>query len=130
NDKQESMSKVLMNVGLAKVSTNAYEAKRYGYLRDTDSIIFNKEKRVEVALNKERYESETNYITKPKAQYTALGKDFKALAQGQLDAQRLGHFISDYDYEITMKAAHLLPCVYLTRNSVIILRYFQKLEGV
>ena len=43
NDKQESISKVLMNVGLAKVSTNAYEAKRYGYLRDTDSIIFNKE---------------------------------------------------------------------------------------
>ena len=71
NDKQESISKVLMNVGLAKVSTNAYEAKRYGYLRDTDSIIFNKEKRVEVALNKARYESETNYIPKPKAQYTA-----------------------------------------------------------
>jgi len=128
NDKQESISKVLMNVGLAKVSTNAYEAKRYGYLRDTDSIIFNKEKRVEVALNKARYESETNYIPKPKAQYTALGRDFKALAQGQLDAQRLGHFISDYDYEITMKVAHILSGGDLPRNTFINQRYLQKLE--
>lgn len=128
NDKQESISKVLMNVGLAKVSTNAYEAKRYGYLRDTDSIIFNKEKRVEVALNKARYESETNYIPKPKAQYTALGRDFKALVQGQLDAQRLGHFISDYDYEITMKVAHILSGGDLPRNTFINQRYLQKLE--
>ncbi|MRF49014.1 hypothetical protein, partial [Escherichia coli] len=51
DDKQASITKVLMNVGLAKVSTNAYEAKRYGYLRDIDTIIFNKERRVEVALN-------------------------------------------------------------------------------
>ncbi len=35
-------------------------------------------------------------------------KDFKALAEGQLDAQRMGHFISDYDYEITLKVAEAL----------------------
>jgi|GEM_PF-6488402 hypothetical protein len=47
DDKQQSMSEVLTNIGMAKVSMNAYEAKRYGYLRDTDSIILNVEKRVE-----------------------------------------------------------------------------------
>lgn len=128
DDKQQSITNVLMNVGLAKVSTNAYEAKRYGYLRDTDSIIFNKEKRIEVALNKARYESETNYVPKPKAQYPALGRDFKALAQAQLDAQRIGHFISDYDYEITLKVAHILSGGDLPRNTFINQRYLQKLE--
>ncbi|WP_323703773.1 3-hydroxyacyl-CoA dehydrogenase/enoyl-CoA hydratase family protein [Mammaliicoccus sp. Dog046] len=128
DDKQTSVMQILMNVGLAKVSTNAYEAKRYGYIRDIDTIIFNKEKRVEVALNKARYESEANYIPKPKAQYPALGRDFKALAQAQLDAQRIGHFISDYDYEITLKVAHILSGGDLPRNTFVNQRYIQKLE--
>ncbi|WP_251347635.1 hypothetical protein, partial [Staphylococcus aureus] len=41
DDKQASMTKVLTNIAFAKVSTNAFEARRYGYLRDTDTIIFN-----------------------------------------------------------------------------------------
>lgn len=128
DDKQKSITEVLMNVGLARVSTNAHEAKKYGYLRDTDSIIFNKEKRVEIALSKAKYEAETNYIPKPKTQYKALGRDFRALANGQLDAQRIGHFISDYDYEITMKVAHILSGGDLPRNTYINQRYIQLLE--
>ncbi|PTK46522.1 3-hydroxyacyl-CoA dehydrogenase, partial [Staphylococcus nepalensis] len=73
DDKQTSMSKVLMNIGFAKVSTNAYEAIRLGYLRETDTVIFNKEKRVEIALKRAQYEAETNYIPTPKRQYIALG---------------------------------------------------------
>ena len=46
-----------MNIGLAKVSTNAYEAIRYGYLRETDTVIFNTEKRVEIALKRAQYEA-------------------------------------------------------------------------
>src|SRR5699024_828474 len=88
NDKQESISKVLMNVGLAKVETTAYDTKRYGNVRDTASSICNKEARVEVALNKARYESETSYLPSPMSQDSALGTVFKALSQAQLDALR------------------------------------------
>lgn len=128
DDKQQSMSEVLTNIGMAKVSTNAYEAKRYGYLRDTDSIILNVEQRVEAALNKARLESEMNYIPKPKAKYIALGSDFKALAEGMLDAQRLGNFISDHDYEITLKIAEVLSGGDIPRNTYVNQRYLQKLE--
>lgn len=128
NDKQASVTNVLMNVGLAKVSTNAYEALKYGYLRETDSIVFNTEKRVEVALNLARFKSETNYVPKPEVQYIALGRDYKALAQGQLDAQRAGHFISDYDYEITLHVAQVVAGGDLPRNTYINQRYLQKLE--
>lgn len=128
DDKQQSMSEVLTNIGMAKVSTNAYEAKRYGYLRDTDSIILNVEQRVEAALNKARLESEMNYIPKPKAKYIALGIDFKALAEGMLDAQRLGNFISDHDYEITLKIAEVLSGGDIPRNTYVNQRYLQKLE--
>lgn len=128
DDKQQSMTEVLTNIGMAKVSTNAYEAKRYGYLRDTDSIILNVEKRVEAALNKARLESEMNYIPKPEGKYIALGRDFKALAEGMLDAQRLGNFISDHDYEITLKIAEVLSGGDVPRNTYVNQRYLQKLE--
>ena len=117
-----------MNIGLAKVATNAHEAIRYGYLKETDTIIMNKEKRIEIALKRARYESETNYMPAPKENFIALGKDFKALAQGQLDAQRLGHFISDYDYEITLKIADILAGGDLPRNTYVNQRYLKKIK--
>ena len=41
--------------------------------------------------------------------------------------QRLGHFISDYDYEITLKVAEVLGGD-VPRNTYINQRYLQKLE--
>jgi len=128
DDKQSSITKILMQIGFAKVSTNAYEAKRYGYLRETDTVILNTERRIEMALKRARYESETNYVPLPKSQYIALGRDFKALAEGQLDAQRVGHFISNYDYEITLKVAEVLSGGDIPRNTYVNQRYLQKLE--
>lgn len=128
DDKQKSITDILMQIGFAKVSTNAYEAIKFGYLRNTDTVILNTERRVQVALSRARYEAETNYVPTPKAQYIALGKDFKALAEGQLDAQRMGHFISDYDYEITLKVAEVLSGGDVPRNTYVNQRYLQKLE--
>ena len=42
--------------------------------------------------------------------------------------KRIGHFISDYDYEITLKVAHILAGGDLPRNTYINQRYIQKLE--
>ena len=130
DDKQASMTKVLTNIAFAKVSTNAFEARRYGYLRDTDTIIFNTTQRVEVALKRAKYEAETNYIPNTRHQYIALGEDFKALIQGQLDAQRRGHFISDHDYHIALNIATILAGGDLPRNTFINQRYIQSLEKI
>ncbi|UXS21908.1 3-hydroxyacyl-CoA dehydrogenase/crotonase FadB [Staphylococcus delphini] len=130
NDKQASMTEVLMTIGLAKVSTNAFEARRYGFLRPTDTIIFNQERRVEIALQRAQFEADAHYMPTPKRQYIALGQDFLALAQGQLDAQRLGHYISDHDYNIALRIATVLSGGDLPRNTYINQRYIQKLEKV
>ncbi|PCF41673.1 3-hydroxyacyl-CoA dehydrogenase/enoyl-CoA hydratase family protein [Staphylococcus delphini] len=130
NDKQASMTEVLMTIGLAKVSTNAFEARRYGFLRPTDTIIFNQERRVEIALQRAQFEADAHYMPTPKRQYIALGQDFLALAQGQLDAQRLGHYISEHDYNIALRIATVLSGGDLPRNTYINQRYIQKLEKV
>ncbi|NJI01805.1 enoyl-CoA hydratase/isomerase family protein, partial [Staphylococcus agnetis] len=128
NDHHHSMTNVLMTIGFAKVSTNAFEARRYGFLRDTDTIIFNTAKRVEIALRRAQYEADTNYIPAPKHQYLALGSDFIALAEGQLDAQKEGHFISEHDYDIALRIATVLAGGDLPRNTYVNQRYLQKLE--
>ncbi|PCF76435.1 3-hydroxyacyl-CoA dehydrogenase/enoyl-CoA hydratase family protein [Staphylococcus delphini] len=130
NDKQASMTEVLMTIGLAKVSTNAFEARRYGFLRPTDTIIFNQERRVQIALQRAQFEADAHYMPTPKRQYIALGQDFLALAQGQPDAQRLGHYISDHDYNIALRIATVLSGGDLPRNTYINQRYIQKLEKV
>src|SRR5699024_9989017 len=81
DDKQASITKILMQIGFAKVSTNAYEAKRYGYLKETDTVILNTERRIEIALKRARYEYEANYVPLPKSQSIALDRDIKALAE-------------------------------------------------
>src|SRR5699024_104558 len=108
--------------------TNAYEAKRYGYLKETDTVILNTERRIEIALKRARYESEANYVPLPKSQYIALGRDFKALAKGQIDAQRVGYFISEYEYEITWKDAEVKSRREVPRNTYVKQRYIQKIE--
>lgn len=130
NDKHAAMTQLLMTVGLAKVSTNAFEAQRYGFLRPTDTIIFNEARRVEIALQRAQFEANAHYIAPPKREYIALGQDFLALAQGQLDAQRLGHYISDHDYNIALRIATVLSGGDLPRNTYINQRYIQKLEKV
>lgn len=130
NDKQASMTQLLMTVGLAKVSTNAFEAQRYGFLRPTDTIIFNQERRVQIALQRAQYEADAHYMPAAERQYLALGKDFLSLAQGQLDAQRLGHYISKHDYDIALRIATVLSGGDLPRNTYIQQRYIQQLEKV
>ena len=128
NDKQASLTRVLMTIGFAKVSTNAYEARRYGFLRETDTIIFNSEQRVAVALRRAQYEADTNYHPAPKHQYVAPGADFIALAEGQLEAQKEGHFISAHDYNIVLRIATAMAGGDLPRNTYVNQRYIQKLE--
>ena len=128
NDKQSSLTHVLMTIGFAKVSTNAYEARRYGFLREKDTIIFNSEHRVPIALRRAQYEADTNYRPAPKHQYVAPGADFIALAQGQLEAQKEGHFISAHDYNIALRIATAIAGGDLPRNTYVNQRYIQKLE--
>lgn len=102
------MAEVVTRVASATVAMSAYEAKRHFYLRETDTVIANGEKRVEVALKKAKFMAETNYIPKTPTVFSALGEDFKAIVEGQLDAMRLGHFISDYDMELGLAVADVM----------------------
>lgn len=127
-NKIHTMTKVVQRVASAQVAMNAYEARRHLYLRDSDTIIANGDRRVEVALQKADFLARTNFIPRPKITFEALGEDFKALVEGQLEAMRLGHFISDYDMEIGLAVAEILAGGEVPKRTYINQDWIQHLE--
>lgn len=127
-NKIKTMSEVVTRVASAEVAMNAYEAQRHLYLKESDTIIANGDKRVEVALEKADFLSRTNYIPRPKVTFEALGEDFKALVEGQLEAMRLGHFISDYDMEIGLAVAEILAGGLVPKRTSVNQDWIQHLE--
>ena len=102
------LSNLLSNVATGSVSKHAYDARKKGFLRDTDQIVQNEELVVAAAIDKVRAESKYNYIPQHKANYSVLGTDFIALAHSNLDSQRDGNFASDYDVFVGTKLAEVI----------------------
>ena len=90
------------------MSKHAYDARKKGFLRDTDQIVQNEELVVAAAIDKVRAESKYNYIPQHKANYSVLGTDFIALAQSNLESSRDGNFASDYDVFVGTKLAEVI----------------------
>ncbi len=128
SNKIARLSDVLMNVASAKVAMSAYEARKMYFLKDQDTIIANGDKRVQVALEKAKFLGSIPYQPRTKQTFKALGRDFKALAEGQLDAMRLGHFISDYDMEIGLRIAEVISGGDVPEGTFINQEYLQNLE--
>lgn len=122
------MSDVVTRVAMGSVAMNAYEARRHLLLRDTDTIIANGDKRVEVALEKARFIANTRYVPKTKATFEALGEDFIAIVEGQLDSMRLGNFISDYDMEVGLAVAEVIAGGKVPKRTYINQDWVQHLE--
>lgn len=127
-NKLKIMAEVVTRIASATVAMSAYEARDQLFLRDTDTIIANSERRVEIALKKAQFLAETNYIPRTKANFMALGVDFKAIVEGQLEAMRLGHFISDYDMELGLAIADVLSGGPVPSGTMINQDWLQHLE--
>lgn len=122
------LAKLVQQISSAYVSMNAYEAKAEGFLRERDVIVQNEELRVYAALELAQFYSEYGYQAAKKYTYIAPGRDFKAVVESNLDAMRLGHFISDYDMEIGMAVADIVAAGNLPRNTYINHDYLLGLE--
>lgn len=128
SNKIQTLAKVVMNVAQAKVVMNAYEAQENLFLKPTDTIIMNGDRRVEVALDRVRFEANAGYVPRTKRTFAALGTDFIGVVEGQLDSMRLGHFISDYDMEIALALTEVLAGGEVARGTLVNQAYLQSLE--
>ena len=127
-NKIKLLADAVSNIAQAKVYMNAYEAKRNFILRESDLIINNGDKRVPVALAYAKLLAESNYIPRSRQNFVGLGEDFEAVVEAQLDAMRVGGFISDYDMEVCLALAHVVAGGDIPRGALINQAWLQDLE--
>ncbi len=96
-------------IAMAKVATNAIEAKTYGFLRPSDTMIFNVHELLHVAMAQAAAMAEAAYRPPlPADRIPVAGKTGIANLKALLVNMREGHFISEHDEAIATHIATVL----------------------
>ncbi|GIW23214.1 MAG: 3-hydroxyacyl-CoA dehydrogenase [Candidatus Sericytochromatia bacterium] len=97
------------NIGMAKVSTSAYEAKNMGFLRDSDRIIVNKDRLIDEAKKSVLELVKKGYRAgQPREDIQVLGRSALSAFKLGLYTMKEGGYISDHDVLIGTKLANIL----------------------
>jgi 3-hydroxyacyl-CoA dehydrogenase len=109
NDVFPFMRSWFMNVAMANVSKSALEAKQMGYLRPTDTIVFNNHELLWTAIGEAFALHATGYRPplKPVA-FPVAGRTGTATIKAQLVNMRDGGFISQHDFFISAGIADVM----------------------
>lgn len=96
-------------IGMAKVSTSAVEARRWGFLRDTDHITMNQDRLIEdakqtvLAMVREGYQR-----PRPRTDIPVLGESALAALKLGVHLMHRAGYISDYEKHLGNKIAWVL----------------------
>lgn len=118
-----------MNIAMAKVSTSAEEARKFGYLRKEDGITLNRKRQLAEAKSKVLAMNEVGY-TQPIEQtdIRVLGKESLALFEAGITGMRYGAYISEHDALIAKKLAYVMSGGDLSSPTEVSERYLLDLE--
>jgi 3-hydroxyacyl-CoA dehydrogenase len=123
------LKKYFQNVGTAQLSKSAEQAKELGYLRRADSVVMNRFELLHVALAQALALAEAGYRPPLKARNIPVaGATGIATLKGMLVNMREGNFISEHDYLIGSKIAHVMCGGELTPGSLVDESWFLDLE--
>ena len=108
-DLMPALQKAFKNIAMGEVSKSAENAREMGYLRDTDTVLFNKDELLFVALQQARALAACGYRPPlPAAPFRAAGYTGVATLKMMLINMKEGGFISEHDYEISSRVAEVL----------------------
>ena len=117
------------SVATAKLAKSAEQAKGMGYLRQADVVVMNRFELLYVAKAHALALAEAGYRPPLKARnITVAGSTGIATIKGSLVNMREGDFISEHDYLIASKIAHVMCGGELTPGSKVDEEWFLDLE--
>jgi 3-hydroxyacyl-CoA dehydrogenase len=93
---------------MAKVGTSALESRKLGYLLDSDVIVPNKDELLFVAINEATAMHNSGYRAPLKRTFAVAGRNGIATIKGSLVNMRDGGFVSQHDFDIATKIAHVV----------------------
>ena len=116
-------------VAMAKVSTSAVEARRYGFLHEGDRITMNRERLLVDAKHFARSIADAGYAPPmPRADIPAAGENALATLKMGVYMMRQGGYISDHDVKIANKVAHVMCGGSITPGTLVSEQYLLDLE--
>jgi 3-hydroxyacyl-CoA dehydrogenase len=103
------MKNWFLNAAMANVSKSALEAKQMGYLRPTDTVVFNNYELLWTALNEALAAQATGYRPPLRpVSFPVAGRDAVATIKAQLVNMRDGGLISQHDYFLASGIANVM----------------------
>jgi len=100
------VTKSFENAAMAKVSSSAHDARAMGYLKPSDTIVFNVFELLDTAKKEARALADVGYRAPLRAKDVPVaGRSAIATIKASLVNMRDGRFISDHDYLIASRIA-------------------------
>jgi 3-hydroxyacyl-CoA dehydrogenase len=116
------------NAAMAKVATSALEARKMGYLLDSDVIVPNKDELLFVASAQVKALADSGYRPPVKALFPVTGRAGIATIKGQLVNLRDGGFATAHDYHLASLIADVVCGGEVEAGSMVSEEYLMALE--
>lgn len=107
-DLQPHVNRLFLNIGTAKVSTSAHDARKLGYLRAGDRIVMSQERLIYEAKQSALRLAQTGIGTPVPQRIRVVGAEGKAVMKLGARGMHTSGYISDHDLLIAGKLAHVL----------------------
>jgi 3-hydroxyacyl-CoA dehydrogenase len=124
------LQEYFLTIGMAKVSTSAYEAYDLGILqKGKDVIVVNKDRQLATAKAYAKLLAETGYTQPaPRKDVKVLGKQALGMFLVGTDSMEAAHYISEHDKKIADKLAYVMAGGDLSEASYVSEQYLLDLE--
>jgi len=124
------LQEYFLTIGMAKVSTSAYEAFDLGILqKGKDVVVVNKDRQIATAKAYAKLMADAGY-TKPvkRKDVKVLGKQALGMFLVGTDSMEAGHYISEHDKKIADKLAYVMAGGDLSEATMVTEQYLLDLE--
>ncbi len=124
------LQEYFLTIGMAKVSTSAYEAYDLGILqKGKDIVVVNKDRQIATAKSHAKLLAQAGY-TQPikRKDVKVLGKQALGMFLVGTDSMEAGHYISEHDKKIADKLAYVMAGGDLSEATLVSEQYLLDLE--
>jgi len=124
------LQEYFLTIGMAKVSTSAYEAYDMGVLeKGKDIVVVNKDRQIATAKAYAKLMAEQGYTQPPKRKdVKVLGKQALGMFLVGTDAMEDSNYISEHDHKIANKLAYVMAGGDLSEPTLVTEQYLLDLE--
>ncbi|MCM4152314.1 3-hydroxyacyl-CoA dehydrogenase [Arenibacter sp. N53] len=124
------LQEYFLTIGMAKVSTSAYEAFDMGVLeKGKDIVVVNKDRQIATAKGYAKLMAEQGYTQPPKRKdVKVLGKQALGMFMVGTDSMEDSNYISEHDHKIANKLAYVMAGGDLSEPTLVTEQYLLDLE--